>query len=272
MNHVSIGACIIVLASSLYAWLQVFPEAFITGYGELPLLTPVLVAWAMWMGKRYAEPGPIKIPHLQRLSLAMLGITVVLFAVNLSWASTYLIAPAALILMVRFAPRLATPRILLLFFLAPTSFFIDSYFGESIQIATAAGTSWVTQLIDPSLGERTGNELACAPHRLIVTSACSGARMALRMTALALFVTALKQTHIKIVTWLIFIALTLSVVANTLRISVLCFAAPSYAADDLAGLEQYHDTSGIVFFIAYVIVAWLNSRLTAVYLDPSRPS
>ena len=95
--------------------------------------------------------------------------------------------------------------------------------------------------------------------------------MAIRMTALALFVTALKRSHPKIVAWLIVIGLTLSVVANTLRISVLCFAAPGYDADDLPGLEQYHDTSGIiVFLIAYLIVAWLNSRLTAVYLDPGR--
>jgi exosortase/archaeosortase family protein len=198
--------------------------------------------------------------------LAILGLIAVAF--QTSWAATYLIAPAALLLLREIKPELATGRVLLLFFLAPSSYLLDLYFGESIQIATAAASSMFAQLFNGELGIRTGNELWCDPHKIFVTSACSGARLAVRIVALALFVASLKRSHPRIVLCLIFIGLVLSVVTNTMRIGILCLAAPGYAAEDFLGMERYHDISGVVaFFIAYVILAWANSRLTTVYLD-----
>jgi exosortase/archaeosortase family protein len=270
MNYLSIASCVVVLVGGLYAWLQVFSEMLMSGYGELPVLTPVLLVWAMIMGHRYGTPGPIQIPRIREWSLSLLGILCFAFSCDHAWISTYLIAPACLFLCIRFAPHLATARILLLFFIAPTSYYIDQHFGESLQLASATGAAWLSQLIDSDLGLRTDNVLWCEPHRIIVTSACSGARLAIRMTAIAVFVSALKRTNTKIIASLIAIALALSVVTNTVRISVLCLAAPSYDALNLAGLEQYHDRSGvIVFLFAYLILAWLNSKLSGRLLSNS---
>ena len=137
--------------------------------------------------------------------------------------------------------------------------------------STAAATSWVTQIFDADLAIRTGNQLWCEPHKIYVTAECSGARLAVRFVALAVFVGSLKRSHPKIVVWLIAASLGLSIVTNIGRISVLCFAAPSYAANDQLGMENYHDTSGIAaFFIAYVILAFINSRLLTKYFDANK--
>ena len=273
MRNIRLICCALAIITGAYGLYEYFSPTLLNGYGELMLCTPIMVAWAMWMGKKYSLPGPIYFPLSAQAPfiLAIAGVGALVFQV--SWFATYLIAPAVLLVLRELKPELATGRILLLFFLAPSSYLLDLYYGESIQLATAASSSAFAQLFNGELGLRTGNELWCDPHKIFVTSACSGARLAVRIVALAVFVASLKRSHPRIIAYLIGIGLVLSVVTNTIRIGVLCLAAPSYAAEDFLGMERYHDISGVVaFFIAYVFLAWANSRLAAVYLDTNDSS
>ena len=264
-------ACITSILIGLYGVYENFFDALIGGYAEIIVCAPIMTAWAMWLGRKYAEPGPIYIPKISWLPWISVTISLSAITLDASWIASYTIAPATLILFHRFFPSLATGRVLLLFFMAPTSYLLDLHFGELLQVSTAAATSWFTQLFDADLAIRTDNQLWCAPHKIYVTAECSGARLAVRFVALAVFVGSLKRSHPKIIAWLIAASLGLSIVTNIGRISVLCFAAPSYAANDQLGMENYHDTSGIAaFFIAYVILAFVNSRLVAKYFDTDK--
>ena len=264
-------ACIASILLGLYGVYENFFDALIGGYAEIIICAPIMTAWAMWLGRKYAEPGPIHIPFISQLPWLLAIISVFSIGISASWIASYTIAPATLILFHRYLPALATGRILLLFFIAPTSYLLDLHFGESLQISTAAATSWFTQIFDASLAIRTDNQIWCDPHRIYITAECSGARLAVRFVALAVFVGSLKRTHSKIIAWLVAASLVLSVITNIGRISALCFAAQSYAANDLLGVQNYHDTSGITaFFIAYVVLAFINGRLVAKYFDTDK--
>lgn len=262
MIALEITLAAVAIACGIFGLVEALPYAIVHGYGQLPLLAVVLTAWAMWLGHRYAKPGPMPMPSgpLPAAALALLGGASI--AAGASWVACYSIGPAVLIILNRVRPTLATPRVLMLLFLAPTSYYLDQYFGAQLQTATATGAGWIAHFVDGTIGMRSGDQLSCGAHTIWVTPQCSGARLSIRMLALAAVLGVLKPSPPKRMLILLASSLVFSAATNVGRIAALCIAAPSYRRDEFADLESYHDASGLVaFVIAYVVLGWLAGRL-----------
>ena len=227
------------------------------------MMTPLLTGWAMWLGWRYAPRGPVNLPWGTATSAIVAVIGVLAVLLDFRWLASMTLAPAVFLLLRELKPELATYRVFILWFAAPTSFAIDAHIGDALRVGTAIGAGWIANALDPALGARVVDKLSCGTFTVEVTPACSGARLSIRIIAVAVVLAVLKPVAVKRTLILLGAALTLAAAANVLRIAALCLAAPGYESWDVLGVEIYHDASGLVAFVAaYLLLggmlAWLR--------------
>lgn len=261
-RSLEVGSALVAVAAGLYGLWLTLPTAIDLNYGQLPTIAVPITAWAVWIGSRHHQAGPMRWPEGPALPAALAAAGLLLAALGAGWLASLLIAPAMITLVRAFLPRLATPRLLLLLFIAPTSYVLDTSAGETLRVVNAAISGWLASLYDPTLGARLADELSCGVHTIVVTPACSGARLAVRMLALASVLCVLKPLPARATAGVLVAALGFSAASNIGRISALCVAAPGYETHELPGLELYHDISGLASFaVAYLVLGFLIARL-----------
>ena len=262
MKHFELQLSFLALVAGLVGLALSLPQAIDANYGQLPMIAVPITAWAVWIGSRHHEPGPMPWPAGVPVNGALAAAAIVATATGAGWLASFAIPAAAISIVSKLWPRLATPRLLLLAFLAPTSYVLDHHFGEALRVSNAALSGWLSAAWDPELGATVKDELSCGPHTILVTPACSGARLAVRMLALAGVLCVLKPLPRNATIGVLVAALGFAAISNVGRIVALCIAAPDYTVAQLPELELYHDASGLAsFVVAYLVLGVLIAVL-----------
>ncbi len=104
-----------------------------------------------------------------------------------------------------------------------------------------------------------GNSVTLPNADLIIGAQCSGVNSLIALTSLMVLVAYLLEGPIWSRILLVVFAIPLAVLGNILRVATLLYVARSWGAE--AAFTYYHDYSGILFFVAVLLLIYPLTRL-----------
>jgi exosortase len=104
-----------------------------------------------------------------------------------------------------------------------------------------------------------GNSVTLPNADLVIGAQCSGVNSLIALTALMVLAAYVLEGSLWSRIWLVVLAVPLALLGNILRVATLLFVARAWGAD--AAFTFYHDYSGILFFVAVLLLMAPITRL-----------
>ena len=104
-----------------------------------------------------------------------------------------------------------------------------------------------------------GNSVTLPNADLVIGAQCSGVNSLIALTALMVLVAYLLDGPVWSRVTLVVLSVPLAILGNILRVATLLFVARAWGAE--AAFTFYHDYSGIVFFVAVLLLIYPLTRL-----------
>ncbi len=104
-----------------------------------------------------------------------------------------------------------------------------------------------------------GNSVTLPNADLVIGAQCSGVNSLIALTSLMVLVAYLLDGPVWSRVTLVVLSVPLAILGNILRVATLLFVARAWGAE--AAFTFYHDYSGIVFFVAVLLLIYPLTRL-----------
>jgi exosortase len=168
------------------------------------------------------------------------------------WSIVPWVAGAVWMLAGRAAMVWALPAIFFLILLVPLPFQVETLLSGSLQsLVTDISTGVLRILGFPAIAE--GNTIWVGEKQMLVEEACSGLRIFVGMAAFAFFWASMAQRAWIDKVVILFAALPMAIVANTIRVVITCCSF-YWFSDTLA--RRLHDGAGILMIFVAGGLLW----------------
>lgn len=221
------------------------------------ILIPIIVGFIVWLKRKSILATPIK-PYAWGYAVLVPALFLVLFSAVANSASVrgllfpVVIGGSVLVLMGPAMLRQLTFPILYLYFmcvlpghlLAPASF--------RIQMLSTAGATLILKAA--GLGVVRAGQVITMPNGVEaqVAEACSGFRLLISLFAFSVLFAYLKDGPLWGRLSLVAVTVPLSLVANSLRISLVCLVGQFWGVEEM---HSFHDYSGyLVLLLAFIVL------------------
>jgi exosortase len=241
--------------------------------------------WSEWMANEYYSFGILILPvslylvvqrfrndktlvyepgHVSIYGLIGLGITMAVYLYCLQIKANYLAAFAMIAMLASLVWTVAGGVVLrkLAFPLAYLLFMVPLPFIDRYTLPLALFTGVCSGALVQFLGLDVvivGNAVTLPNANLEIGAQCSGVNSLIALTSLMVLVAYLLEGPVWSRVALVLLAIPLAVVGNILRVATLLFVARAWGAE--AAFTFYHDYSGIVFFVAVLLLIYPLTRL-----------